>query len=121
MRRVLGTVGAVLEVVAVWIIVTHFDGTNAWFFCGLTLSLAGMFSINAAFNITLRRSLDEEFEAGYRVGYRAGRRAPIVAQTVADLETFRQRRREDGRVSQAPIRALAGDRPHARRPTTHAH
>jgi hypothetical protein len=103
------------------VIATHFDAGDAWLFCGLTLVLMGMFAANAALNCSMARTLDDEFDAGYRVGYRAGRRAPLVSQPVTSLDAFRNRRGEDGRVQATTVRAVAGDRPHARRPTTHAH
>lgn len=109
MRQVLVGVALLLEVAGVVVVVTHFNADSAWLFVGLTLGLGGMFFANAAFNCTLARNLDEEFDAGYRIGYRAGRRAPLVLQPVADLDTFRRLRSENGRLSEAPVRVVAGD------------
>jgi hypothetical protein len=119
----LAMIGAALglKVAGGFVIATHFDAADAWLFVGLTLLLMGMFAANAALNCSLARTLDEEFDAGYRVGYRAGRRAPLVSQPVTSLDAFRNRKGEDGRIQAPPVRAVAGDRPHTRRPTTHAH
>jgi hypothetical protein len=93
----------------------NWDAWNPCLYVGLTAIICATLIANAAFNVMLRRTLDEEFEVGYRVGYRAGRRTPQVTMAVADLDTFRQRRMKHGGVSQAPVGTLAGDRPPARR------
>lgn len=110
MRRALIPAAVLLTLAGGVLVALHFDTDEEWMFVGLTLLIFGAMFGNAAFNVMLRRSMDEEFEAGYRVGYRAGRRAPLVDTAVSDLDTFRIRRKDiDGRIPQAPIRAVAGD------------
>jgi len=95
----------------------HFHTDDPWLLVGLTMALMGVNLANIGYLAKRRRSLDSEFDAGVRVGYRQGRRAgkPVVV-----FPEFR-REGDHGGISKAPIRAMAGDGPPARRSASDPH